>query len=149
MSRIDSVLGSAIAEHIEYFEDPEFEGWVSRNQLGKINSEKLLKRNVLYMYVNDRPVDFLQTLYRGLEDMFKQWSSFGKFLCIVKLKTQGADISSTPDKRHLFTKEEARLVQAVLKKINGLMEGWYHRPKECDPSLLLRASMKINEKKQP
>jgi len=116
---------------------------VSRQQLGRINSDKLLKRNVLYMYVNNRPVDFLQTLYRGLEDLFKQWSSFGRFLCIVKLKIEGVDISSTPDKRHLFMKEEPRMVDAVLKKINGLMEGWHHRPKEVDRNLFGRQPAQV------
>lgn len=121
---------------------------MSKQQLGKINSEKFLKRNVLYMYVNNRPVDFLQSLYKGLEDLFKQWNSFGRFLCIIKLRTQTVDISSTPDKRYLFSKEEPRIVEAVLRKINTLMEGWYHRPKEVSINLLTRPSVNSQQDKK-
>ena len=120
---------------------------MSKQQLGKINSEKFLKRNVLYMYVNNRPVDFLQSLYKGLEDLFKQWNSFGRFLCIIKLHTQTGYISSAPDKRDLFLKEEPRIVEAVFRKINTLMEGWYHRPKEVS-NLLTRPSVNSQQDKK-
>jgi DNA mismatch repair ATPase MutL len=84
------------------------------------------------MYVNGRPVDFLQSLYKGLEELFRQWSSFGKYVCILNLKLpfETADISSTPDKRHLFMKEEGRLVDAIVKHINGKMQTRNSKPKD-------------------
>lgn len=137
-----------MASNIEYFETAQFEGWISHQQLGRINTEKLLKRNVLFMYVNGRPVDFLQSLYRGIEELLRQWNSFGKFLCILKITTQSIDITSTPDKRYLFMKEEHKLVDAVIKSINGLMEGWYHRPKEIEHTLLFQSQAKGQDTKK-
>jgi DNA mismatch repair ATPase MutL len=58
------------------------------------------------MYLNSRPVDFMRGLQKAIEELYKEWNSFNKYLVIIniKLPSNYADISSTPDKRHLFTK---------------------------------------------
>jgi DNA mismatch repair ATPase MutL len=106
LRRVEAVLGRNIAECLEWVEDRNVEGWVSRQLLGKGNTQTVIKRNMLFMYLNGRPVDFMRGLQKAIEELYKEWNSFNKYLVIIniKLPSNSADISSTPDKRHLFTK---------------------------------------------
>lgn len=71
LRRIESVLGKTVADALEYIEGVHFEGWVSKQLLGKSNTQTIIKRNLLYMYINKRPVDFFRSLSKAIEALYK------------------------------------------------------------------------------
>ena len=123
--RIETVLGSKIAESLVYFDNVVCEGWTTGRILsGSERPEEWLKKKVTYMYLNRRPLNFIRSFSSVLEEVYKEYNSSSKYVCLVRLKLKEAefDINVSPDKRTIYWRNEVEAVGFFKKSLKEITE---------------------------
>ena len=155
-NRILKVLGKKVLDSLIEFECKLTETFTIKGFLMKnINSgsgkENLwLKKNLLYFYLNRRPINPPKKFQNVLAEIYKQYNSNSKFIAILnfELNNEDVDYNLSPDKREIYLQNEKNLVETFKNEVNSFHEKLhsFHKSLEEVPKTQSRFSKKSSIK---
>lgn len=91
---------------------------------GSMKPEEWLKRKVVYLYCNRRPINFLESITSILDEVYKEYNSSSKYVCILNLKFDDNefDVNVSPDKRQIYWANEQQALKVLRTQIQGITE---------------------------
>jgi len=153
-NRILKILGKKILDAVMEFECNltetfQIKGFLMKNINSGSGKENLwLKKNMVYFYLNKRPIDPPKRFLYVLGEIYRQYNSNSKFIAILnfELKNEDVDYNLSPDKREIYLQNEKNLVQLFKNQINSFHEKLHSFQKSIPelPSKQKIQAMKLN-----
>ena len=117
LDKIERILGNKITENLEYFqcnnEEVKINGYILKNIIsGSLKVNSWLQKNILYFYLNKRPINPVKKIVNILNEVYKEFNSNTKIIAILEIfiDNKKLDFNVSKDKREIIFQEEKKIM---------------------------------------